>query len=510
VQRIPAIGPGLSLDQLVSALQRKGVPLPFEIATFLVLDACERIALEPRVVRASDLRIADDGELSLQGPQAAERPSPREACRALSTLLGELLVCSAQSVPPRLLGLCDPGVRGDGVATPADLRDELEAMLVPLNRAAMQRILARLVREARRELEQHRRRSSAPPDADAELDAILAVDAAPVRSVRPLAAPAGTSTLTTGNPDGAVALGEADNRDLDAVLDGLSSHREPVGRASSSHEPESQKQVSGARRDAGSARAPRALAHGDQLDTLDRFEHAADSSSGRGARVGVLLVVCAAALAGGYFMLGRDASRRAIGLPEAAVPTNTPSAAPAPAALHGELRVKSSPPRAQVLLRVGNGPAVVAHLPVGIAHEFVALREGFAPSRALVPTTAEWRAEGGELRYELALQLPETTGRGREHELGASLMRGPPGQPTGALGSVRVVTSPPGSEVYQLVGFTPDVKVKNLVASEPVELLIWLPKHPLRHHQVAASDWKSENGSLVADVDVELDKTAAR
>ena len=81
-----AVAPGLSVDQLVSALQRKGVPLPFEIATFLVLEASERIALEPSVVRASDLRIADDGELSLQGRQAGDRPSPRDACRALSSL----------------------------------------------------------------------------------------------------------------------------------------------------------------------------------------------------------------------------------------------------------------------------------------------------------------------------------------------------------------------------------------------------------------------------------------
>jgi hypothetical protein len=500
------VGPGLSVDQLVSALQRKGVPLPFEIGTFLVLEASERVALEPSVVKASDLRIADDGELSLQARQAADRPSPSEACRALSTLLGELLVYSAQSVPPRLLRLCEPGLRGEDVTTPAALRDELEATLVPLNRAAMRRVLARLVREARRELEQQSRRSSVPPQSDAELDAILAVDAAPARSVRSvsLAPPA---TTTARSPTGALALGEADIRDLDAVLDGLDRHREPPGRAqagvaSSSHERES---------GGGSAPARRALAHGDQLDTLDSFEHAAGSSGGRGARVGLLLVVGAVALAAGYFMLGRDASRRAIGLPQAPAPTNIPGAAtPAQALLHGELRVKSSPPRAQVFLRVGNGPAVVAHLPIGVAHEFVALREGFAPSRGLVPRTAEWRAENGELRYELALQLAETTTRGREQELGASLLRDPPGQPTGALGSVRVVTSPPGAEVYQLVGFTPDVKVANLVVSEPVELLVWLPQHPLRHLHVAASEWKSENGSLVADIDVDLEKTAAR
>jgi hypothetical protein len=163
-----------------------------------------------------------------------------------------------------------------------------------------------------------------------------------------------------------------------------------------------------------------------------------------------------------------------------------------------------------VFLRIGTGPAIATHLLVGIAHEFVALRDGFAPARGLVPRMAEWRAVDGEFRYELALQLPETTARGRDQELGPSLLRDPPGQPTGALGSVRVVTSPPGAEVYQLVGFTPDVKVGNLVVSDPVDLLIWLPEHPLRRRRVAASDWKSDNGSLVADVDVDLDKSAAR
>jgi hypothetical protein len=512
------VGPGLSVDQLVSALQRKGVPLPFELGTFLVLEASERVALEPSLVRGSDLRIADDGELSLQVREADERPSPREACRALSTLLGELLVCSAQSVPPRLLRLVEPGLSGDGVTSPAALRDELEATLVPLNRAAMRRVLARLVREARRELDLHGRRSSAAPHADAELDAILAGgDDAPARRARSVAPPA---KVTAASAAGAQALGDADISDLDAVLDGLGGDRETPGPAHrtprASHAPVGPERASEqerplhAPREGESIRAPRALAHGDQRDTLDSFEHSAGSSGNTGARVGLLLMLCALALAGGYFLLGRDASRRAIGLPEAALPTS-PSKAPTPQApLHGELRVRSSPPRAQVFLRVGSGPTVVAHLPVGIAHEFIALRAGFAPSRALVPKTAEWRAENGELRYELALQLPETTAPGREQELGASLLRDPPGQPTGALGSVRVVTSPPGAEVYQLVGFTPDVKVANVVVSEPLELLLWLPQHPPRHVQVAASDWKPEGGSLVADIDVDLGKTGPR
>lgn len=155
-------------------------------------------------------------------------------------------------------------------------------------------------------------------------------------------------------------------------------------------------------------------------------------------------------------------------------------------------------------MRVGNGPILVSKLPVGIAHEFLALEPGFLPARAVVPPDAEWHRQDGELRYELALQLNDPSGSNRADELGVSRLPQALGTPTGALGTIRVVTSPPGADVYQLIGFTPEVKVQNLLVNEPLELLVYLPDHALRRVQLGAANWKPEAGGMVAEVEAKL------
>lgn len=164
--------PGVALDELIRALQRKGVPLPFEIGTFLVLDVCEQIMRAPGRVIAADIRLDDEGQVLVSCGVGA---SDSEACRGLVELLGELLVRSAPGVPPALLRLVETGPT-DGSWTLARLRDDLEASLVPLNRAATRRVLARAVREGRREDERAPKRVSSPPtegEVDAELDGVL-------------------------------------------------------------------------------------------------------------------------------------------------------------------------------------------------------------------------------------------------------------------------------------------------------------------------------------------------
>jgi hypothetical protein len=217
----------------------------------------------------------------------------------------------------------------------------------------------------------------------------------------------------------------------------------------------------------------------------------------------------AGALGAAYFLLGQRASRDALGL----APQADPTAASQPAAREqpqtkarprvGELRVTSSPARAQVLLLVGSGPAIVPQLPLGVAYEFVALADGFAPSRAVVPPDAQWQPEGASLRYELALQLAEASAKARE-DLGPTRLPQQVGTPKGSLGSVRVITSPPGAKVYQLIGFTPEVRVENLTVSPPVELLVYLAGYGLQRISVGDADWKQEGAGLVAEIDVKL------
>jgi hypothetical protein len=151
---------------------------------------------------------------------------------------------------------------------------------------------------------------------------------------------------------------------------------------------------------------------------------------------------------------------------------------------------------------VGSGPALVEDLPVGVAHEFVAMADGLAPARGLVPPGATWAAERGVPRYELAVQLADAAGVGAD--LGPSRLPQAVGTPTGTLGSVRVVTSPPGARVYQLIGFTPDVRIENMRTDEPVELLLYASGHALQRASIGPGDWKLQAGKLAAAVDVTL------
>jgi hypothetical protein len=155
-------------------------------------------------------------------------------------------------------------------------------------------------------------------------------------------------------------------------------------------------------------------------------------------------------------------------------------------------------------MHVGEGPVVVPKLPVGVAHEFVAMQPGLSPSRAVVPPAAKWAQEGGELRYELALQLDAASAHAREDDPGPTRLTSDVGSPRGALGSVRVITSPPGASVYQLIGFTPDVSVRNLPVDQPVDLIVFLPGHALQRVRITAADWKQAGGGLIAEPDVKL------
>src|SRR5690606_13609886 len=153
-----------------------------------------------------------------------------------------------------------------------------------------------------------------------------------------------------------------------------------------------------------------------------------------------------------------------------------------------------------VLKYVGRGPAIASERPAGVAHEFVAIADGRSPTRAVVPADAEWEpADGGARRYELAMQA------GSEPmevlDLGPTTLPRNVGAPSGALGSVRVITNPPGAKVYVLVGFSPTVTVENVRTEEAIELLVYLEGHAVERLVVGPSDWQpTEDGVKRASV----------
>ncbi len=259
---------GVRLDEFLGALKRKGIPLPFEMGTFIALEASEFIVRSPMQLLVSDVRLDDEGRVMLP---AGRKVSDAEACHALVVLLGDLLVRSAPGVPPMLLHLVEHGP-GNGDWSLASLCDGLEAALVPLNRSATRRVLARLVKEAQREEGRVAQRTSVPPlagDVDAELEQVLG----------------------PGSGEPYVDAGPAARE----VSSAMARERAPTGastaRAGSQHAPFA------ADDDARSA------PHPEHDGSLAEFERVASSTRQSGLVVGAAIVALAvAALAGVYWL----------------------------------------------------------------------------------------------------------------------------------------------------------------------------------------------------------------
>jgi hypothetical protein len=135
------------------------------------------------------------------------------------------------------------------------------------------------------------------------------------------------------------------------------------------------------------------------------------------------------------------------------------------------LEVADAPTNAEVLLREGQAPVDVDRMPVGARLEFVATAEGFAPKRAVVPAGVSWdTGSGNKPRYEVAVQLEKSAGKKGDVW--------PPGEPgsevggKGAPGTVHIVTTPRGAEVWLLAGLGPDARIEGLACDQDVDVLV--------------------------------------
>jgi hypothetical protein len=153
------------------------------------------------------------------------------------------------------------------------------------------------------------------------------------------------------------------------------------------------------------------------------------------------------------------------------------------------LEVTDVPTNAEVLLRQGQAPVDVERMPVGARLEFVATAEGFAPKRAVVPAGVSWDTVGGNKpRYEVAVQLDKASGKPKGDIW-------PPGEPgsevggKGPPGTVHLVTTPRGAEVWLLAGIGPDAHIEGLPCDQDVEVLVAGPTTLRRRIHVPASSF---------------------
>jgi hypothetical protein len=129
------------LDDVVIAGDRELVPVGPEIAGYVVLEAALRVRdVGGGVVSASELAIDLAGNVVLIAPP--KRADDARAALSLRRLLGALLQVATSSTPA--LRACAKRKASTGLV---GLIRELEGALIPLNRAASRRGVARIARE---------------------------------------------------------------------------------------------------------------------------------------------------------------------------------------------------------------------------------------------------------------------------------------------------------------------------------------------------------------------------
>ena len=162
---------------------------------------------------------------------------------------------------------------------------------------------------------------------------------------------------------------------------------------------------------------------------------------------------------------------------------------------HAALDVTDVPSGAEVLLRVGQAPVDVPHLPVGARLEFVGTAEGYAPKRVVVPGGAPWdNGPDGKPRFELAVELNRSNPKAKQGD------PWPPGEAgsevggKGAPGTVHVVSTPRGAEIWMLAGLGPEALVEQLPCDQSVEVLVAGPTTFRKRLKAAATDFVTRPG----------------
>ena len=138
-----AIDASVTLDEVLTVVGTRRVPLAPELAGYLVLEIAEHADPGGGEVEARSVFIGEEGSVALV---KARREAAVEGAEAsVRGVLARLLEASGTQTP----ALAATAKRKSGAGLAA-LAQELEAALIPVNRAAGRRALARLAREVKR------------------------------------------------------------------------------------------------------------------------------------------------------------------------------------------------------------------------------------------------------------------------------------------------------------------------------------------------------------------------
>jgi len=555
----------VTLEEVFSVVGTKRVPLAPELAGYLLLEVAEHADPNGGDLDPKSVFVGDEGTVALVKPRREGASGDAEA--SIRAALARLLEASGSQTP----ALSAASKRKSGGGLPA-LAEELEAALIPVNRAAGRRALARLAREVKRvTLGVGRnalpssasavetaapRRASQPPAAELAPPQTppppRAASASFTREEEPTTArgqipeevmkkatpePLDASELPTMQFEPAGRLPSPSQADVDAliadfgvsggteqqqardlkaiagleptpppppeILRRLDTREVATGRDSGidsllamGGEPEDKREAVSAVT-APPMRPPSPSVSERQLPTQPSKLRQIRSSlpsiptekkSGRGLVwvLGLLILV-----AGGLVVwLLRG------GLPASRSPAPAPSTSPSiivtgPVPCTDIIVVSDVPAHAEVLVRKGQAPVDVERMPVGARLEFVATAEGYAPKRVVVPAGATWDpGSDGRPRYEAGVQLDKSHAA---HGTNDAWPAGEPGSAVGGQGppgTVHVVATPRGAEVWMLAGLGPDARIEQqLACTEDVELLLAGPTTFRKRLHISAADF---------------------
>jgi hypothetical protein len=539
-----ALDASVTLDEVLTAVAARRVPLAPELAGYLVLEIAEQADPMGGKVDPKSVLVGEEGTVTLVNPKGYRTTGDAEA--SLRDVLGGLLEASGSQTP----ALAGASKRKTGAGLAA-LTQELDAALIPVNRAAGRRALARLAREVRRVtlgIGPHAAASSSsPPSARSpaatafspEEDSTVARPRLPKDALNPRS-PLDPSEM----PTLAFAPDERPPSELEADVDSLIARFGVSGGTDKQHAralkaiaeleptPPAPSQLAerssagesdveallGMRTDPSAAPAPappskraaaRAPATARQLPTQPPYLKMGGPTSSsvptrsRGTGWWSLGVFGMVAIAAGSYAMWRLR-------PDSLAPRQSPateSTALAPLETQppciGALVVTDVPPRAEVLLHEGQAPVDIPRMPVGARLEFVATAEGYAPKRVVVPASADWdKGADGRARFEAAVQLDASHSRVGFND------PWPPGEPGSAVGgegppgTVRIVATPHGAEVWMLAGIAPDARIEHLRCDQDIDVLLAGPTTYRKRLRVSAADFvpnetpgpKSANG----------------
>ncbi len=548
----------VTLDEIFAVVAQKRAPLAPELAGYLVLELAEGVG-NAGAIDARYVYVSEEGSVALvRGPN--EPTGDAEV--SLRRLLAKLLDTAGASTPA--LASVAKRKGGAGVAV---LVEELEASLIPVNRSAGKRALARLARETKRVTNRVGRNASAPniavpPPAPAQFDPHEAPTANGSDKPPPVAPESASNLPTVGiSQDELAAVATKAKRDsVDSLLDSfeVSGKREdkalgkelkmmagleptktpppaaeadPIESLLAQSSPPSSSSEQASRRAAlgkggtqpleprpSEPRQPTAsepaFAHDRVLPTapsqvkklqLSLTNETKQLKRKGGSAVGVIVLFVL--VIGGFaialwlvkpgFLTGRTpekiAAERAAAEAESAriaAQRNIP-------ACHATLVVAGAPKDSEVLIREGQAPIDVEHMPVGTRLEFVATAEGYAPKRAIVPAGAAWDSATGKPRFDLPVQLDKSKARpGRDGTVVEPWPQGEPGSEVGGKGTpgvVHVISSPKGAEVWLLAGIGPDATIEDIVSCDTdVDVLVAGPTTYRKRLHVPASSFSAD------------------